>query len=85
MPSNCKVGKTWNRDTICEACHNFAMPRACFAGCPIVTRFWENLTRFLACWACFQDKVGRTLGRTHQSCHDFVSCRVLFKCFSSFL
>ena len=20
---NCEVGKTWNRDTICEACHDF--------------------------------------------------------------
>jgi len=67
MPSYCKVGKTWNRDTICEACHDFAMPRACFAGCPIVTRFWKNMTRFSAWWARFQDKVGRT----HQTCHAF--------------
>jgi len=35
-----------------------------------VTRFWENVTRFSACWARFEDKVGRTLGRTHQPCHD---------------
>jgi hypothetical protein len=35
-----------------------------------VTRFWENVTRFSACWARFQDKVGRTLGRTYQSWHD---------------
>jgi len=67
---NCEDRKTWNRDTICEACHDFAMPKACFAGCPIITRFWENVTPFLACWSRFQDKVGRTLGRTHQPCHD---------------
>ena len=35
-----------------------------------MTRFWENVTRFSACWASFEDKVGRTLGRTHQTCHD---------------
>jgi hypothetical protein len=46
------------------------VPGACFAGCPIVTRFRENVTRFSACWASFEDKVGRTLGRTHQTCHD---------------
>ena len=28
------------------------------------------MTRFSACWARFQDKVGRTLSRTHQPCHD---------------
>ena len=27
-------------------------------------------SRFSACWARFQDKVGRTLGRMHQPCHD---------------
>jgi len=36
-----------------------------------VTRFWENVSRFSACWASFQDKVGCNLGRTHQPCHDF--------------
>jgi len=30
--------------------------------CPIVT--------LSACWESFQDKVGRTLDRTHQPCHD---------------
>jgi hypothetical protein len=35
-----------------------------------VTRFLENATRFSACWARFEDKVGRTLGRTHQPCQD---------------
>jgi len=35
-----------------------------------VTRFWENVSRFSACWARVQDKVGCTLGRTHQTCHD---------------
>jgi hypothetical protein len=73
LPQNCEVGKTWNRDTICEAYHNFAMPRACFAGCPIVTQFWENVTRFSACWERFQDKVGRTLGRTYQPCQDLAN------------
>jgi hypothetical protein len=34
-----------------------------------VTRSWENVTRFSACWARFEEKVGRTLGRTHQPCH----------------
>ena len=67
---NCEDRKTWNRDTICEACHDFAMPRTCFSGCPIVTRFWENVTRFSTCWERFQDKVDCTLGRTHQTCHD---------------
>jgi len=28
------------------------------------------VTRFSACWARCEDKVGRTLGRTHQPCHD---------------
>ena len=28
------------------------------------------MSRFSACWASFQDKVGCTLGRTHQPCHD---------------
>ncbi|RHN44262.1 hypothetical protein MtrunA17_Chr7g0217491 [Medicago truncatula] len=41
----------------------FCNVESCFAGCPIVTRF-------SACWASFQDKIGRTLGRTHQTCHD---------------
>jgi len=31
------------------------------------------VTRFSACWTRFQDKVGRTLGRTHQSCHDLAT------------
>ena len=62
--------KKQNRDTIWQACHDFGRQWACFAGCPIVTRFWENVTRFLVCWARFQDKVGRTLGRMHQMCHD---------------
>jgi len=55
-----------NRDTIWQACHDFGRQWACFAGCSIVTQFWENMTRFSACWARFQDKVGRT----HQTCHD---------------
>jgi len=46
------------------------VPRACFFGCSIVTRFWENVSRFSACWARLQDKVSRTLNRTHQTCHD---------------
>jgi len=46
------------------------MLRACFSECPIVTRFWGNVTRFSTCLARFQDKVGRTVGRTHQPCHD---------------
>jgi len=55
-----------------------------------VTRFWKNVTQFSACCTRFEDKVGRTLGRTHQPCHDLpnrdtiltVSCVcVLFKCF----
>ena len=28
------------------------------------------MTRFSTCWARFQDKVGRTLGRMHQPCHN---------------
>ena len=28
------------------------------------------MSGFSACWESFQDKVGRTLDRTHQSCHD---------------
>jgi len=51
----------------------FGSVESMFSKCPIVTRF-------SACWASFQDKVGRTLGRTHQTRHDFDSCRVLFKC-----
>ena len=39
-----------------------------------MSRFWENVTRFSACWTCFQDKVGRTLGRTHQPCNDLAKC-----------
>jgi len=39
-----------------------------------VTRFWENVTRFSACWTRFEGKVGRTLGRTHQPCHDLAKC-----------
>jgi len=70
--SKMEFGKEKNRDTICEAFHNFGRQWACFAGCPIVTWFWENVTRFLACWAHFEDKVGRTLGRTHLPCHDLV-------------
>ena len=35
-----------------------------------MSRFWKNMTQFSTCWARFQDKVGRTLGRTHQPCHD---------------
>jgi len=70
MPSNCEGEKVPNRDTIWMACHDFAMPWACFEGCPIMTWFRENVTRFSACWAHFEDKVGRTLGRTYQLCHD---------------
>ena len=33
-------------------------------------QFWENVTRFSTCWERFQDKIGRTLDRTHQTCHD---------------
>lgn len=53
-----------------------------------MTRFRENVTQFLACWTCFEDKVGRTLGHTHQPCHDLANrdtffdyACVLFKCF----
>ena len=38
-----------------------------------MTRFWENVTQFSACWTRFEDKVGRTLGRTHQPCHDLAN------------
>jgi len=34
-----------------------------------VTRFWENVTHFSACWTRFKDKVGRT----HQLCHDLAN------------
>ena len=70
MPSKLCFGKVHNRDTIWQACHDFGSAESMFSGCSIVTRFWENVTRFSACWASFQDKVGRTLGRTHQTCHD---------------
>jgi len=73
MPSNCDCWKNHNRDMICEACHDFRGREHGFAGCPIVTRFWENVTRFSVCWVCFQDKVGRTLGRTQQPCHDLAN------------
>jgi len=33
----------------------------------------KKRTRFLTCLARFQDKVGRTLGRTHQPCHDLAN------------
>jgi len=48
----------------------FGSAESMFSGCSIVSQFWENVTRFSTCWARFQDKVGRTLRRTHQSCHD---------------
>ena len=62
--------KQGKHDTIWQACHDFLWQWACFSGCSIVTRFWKNVTRFSTWWVRFQDKVGRTLGRTHQPCHD---------------
>ena len=58
-----------------------------------MTRFWEIMTRFSTCWARFEDKIGRTLGRTFESRRDSsfrdtiltVFVYYLFKCFSSFL
>jgi len=38
-----------------------------------MTRYWENVSRFSTCWARFQNKVGHTLGRTHQPCHDLAN------------
>jgi len=71
LTSICDLKKQRNRDTISSTCHNFSSAESMFFGCSIVSRFWENVTRFSACWERFQDKVGRTLGRMHQSCHDF--------------
>jgi len=48
----------------------FSRQWAWFSRCSIVARFWEIVTRFSACWTRFENKVGRTLGRTHQSWHD---------------
>ena len=67
---NWRFGKVKKRDTIWQPCHDFWGPNACLSWRENVTRFWENVTRFSACWARFQDKVGRTLGRTYQSWHD---------------
>ena len=66
----CGFEKQRNRDTISSTCHDFGYAESMFCWCIIVARFWENVTRFSACWARFQDKVGRTLGRTYQTCHD---------------
>jgi len=50
-----------------------------------VTRFWKNVSRFSACWASFQDKVGRTLGRTHQTCHDLAKHDTILTVFVYYL
>jgi len=64
MPSICDCDEQRNRDMIWQACHDFGSAESMFSECPIVTRFWENVSRFSACWASFQDKVGRTLSYT---------------------
>jgi len=74
LASICDLKKQRNRDTISSTCHNFGSAESMFSRCSIVSRFWENVTRFSACWARFLDKLGRTLGRTHQLCHDLAKC-----------
>ena len=74
LTSICDLKKQRNRDTISSTCHNFSSAESMFFGCSIVSRFWENVTRFSACWERFQDKVGLTLGRMHLSCHDLAKC-----------
>jgi len=50
-----------------------------------MTRFWEIVTRFSTCWARFEDKVGRTLGRTHQLCHDLANRDTILTVFVYYL
>jgi len=67
VTQKCDYEEVQNCDTIWQAVSMVFFWRQ------IVTRFWAIVTRFLACLTRFQDKVHRTLSRTHHPCHDLAN------------